>query len=130
MNVNVNFHSGGFFRQIVNFIITGLILYLAVELFPEVVIIDNMRTLIAATFLLFVAEIVVVFAILIFMLFSIFTQNYVGIITGFIGIFFGEILALSLLSGWLSGFMVVGFWPKFWLALALSVFKIPEDNSI
>ena len=128
MNVNVSFHSGGFFRQIVNFIITGLILYLAAELFPEVVIIDNMRTLIAATFLLFVAEIVVVLAILIFMLLSIFTQNYVGIIAGFIGIFFGEILALSLLSGWLSGFMVVGFWPKFWLALALSACRAQDMN--
>lgn len=115
-------------RQILNFIITGVILYLASVYFSSVVRIADTKSLILATILLFVAEIIVVIIIFIMMAVSFFSGNLAGVIASIFAIFFAEIIALSLVSAWLPGVEIVGFWTKFMLAFLLSVFRIPEKH--
>lgn len=122
------FDFGKFLKQLVNFVITGAVLYVASRAFPSVVIIDGWGALILATLLLSIAEFIVAIAVLALMFISVFTQNWAGVVVGFIALFFGGIIALSLLSAWIPGFMVVGFWPKFMLAFALSALRVPDDD--
>ncbi len=116
-------------KGVANFIITFVILWIAAYFFPNVVHVDSIRTLIIATLLLFLAEAVVVIILFIATIFSIMMLDWYAIIGTIIGIFFAEILALSLLSAWIPGFYIVGFWPKMLLALAFSIFRIPSNQS-
>lgn len=115
-------------KQIVNFFITGLILWLAAWLFPQFVRIDGMGTLVLATLLLFIAEVVVVIAFFAFIASAALAQFWAGVLVGILCVFFAEIAALSLLDAWLPGLSIIGFWPKFLLAFAFSIFRIPADN--
>ena len=116
-------------KQILNFIITGVILYLAAKFYPAAVQIADTKSLILATVLLFIAEIIVVIAIFIMMAVSFFSGNWGGIVVGAIAICFAEIIALTLVSEWIPGITITGFWTKFILAFVLSVFRIPEKNN-
>ena len=52
------------------------------------------------------------------------------IIIGFGVVFFANVIALTILSNNLNGFMVVGLWPKIILAVCFSLFKLraPEED--
>lgn len=115
-------------RQILNLIITGVILYLASIFFSDVVQIADTKSLILATLLIFVAEIVVVVVVFIMVAVSVFSGNVAGVVASIFAICFVEIIALSLVSAWVPGVTIVGFWTKFILAFALSVFRIPENH--
>jgi len=115
-------------KQIFNFIITGVILYLASVYFSDVVQIADMKSLILATILLFIAEIIVVIVLFVMMAVSLFSGNWGGLIIIAIAICFAEILALTLVSAWLPGVTITGFWTKFLLAFALSIFRIPDKE--
>ena len=116
-------------KQIVNFVIAGVVLWLAARWFPEVIQIDGFKTLIITTLLLFLAEAVVVIALFVMMIFSLFAFDWYAIFGAIIGIFFAEIFALSLLDAWIPGFHIIGFMPKMMLALALSIFRIPDNQN-
>jgi hypothetical protein len=120
---------GGDMKQIVNFIITGVILFLFARFFPASVQIENFKALFIATLFLFIAEAIVVIVIFIMMAASVLTGNLGGFIGGIVAIFFAEIIAISLVSAFIPGFTVIGFWAKFFIALALSIFRIPENNN-
>jgi len=115
-------------RWLVNVIIVAGILWMATIFFPTKVIARGHYTILMAAALLSVAEILVMLVIFLMMASTVLTGNLVGAIAGIISIFFAEIIAISLLSSWLPGLTIVGFWPKFWLALAFSVFRIPSNN--
>lgn len=115
-------------KQIANFIITGVVLWLAAWLFPRYVQIDNFQTLVLASVLLFVAEIVVLLLFFALIVSAALAQYWAGILIGILFVFFAEIVALSLLDSWLPGLNIIGFWPKFCLAFALSVFRIQDNN--
>lgn len=115
-------------KQIVNFILAGVVLWLAALWFPAYIQIADFKTLVIATILLFVAEIIVVLAIFVVIAVMVFTMNWAGAVTGIVAVFFAEIIALSLLDLWMPGLVIIGFWPKFLLAVALSIFRIPDTN--
>lgn len=116
-------------RWIVNCIITGVVFWIASMLFPSVIVITGKYTILEAAVILGFCEIAVLLIIFLMALFTFFTGNWIGIICAFISVFFAEIVALSLLSAWLPGLTIIGFWPKFLLALALSIFRIPYPNN-
>ena len=115
-------------KQIANFFITGIILWLATWLFPKYVQIDNFRTLVLSSVLLFVAEILVVLIFFALIVSATLAQYWAGVLIGVIFVFFAEIVALSLLDAWPPGLNIIGFWPKFCLAFALSIFRIQDSN--
>lgn len=117
-----------FMRQVVNFILAGIVLWLAALLFPAYIWIADFKTLVISTLLLFVAEIVVVVLIFVTIVAMALMSNWGGVITGVVAIFFAEIIALSLLDVWMPGLTINGFVPKMLLALALAVFRIPAKN--
>ena len=114
-------------KQIANFFITGIVLWVAAWLFPQYVKIDGFRTLVLASLLLFVAEVVVLIAFFALITSAALAQFWAGVLVGILFIFFAEIAVLSLLDAWLPGISIIGFWPKFCLAFALSVFRL-QDN--
>ena len=105
-------------RRILNFFITGLILFVANQLFPNVVQIDSLGTLILAAVLFWLIGIAVVIVCAVIMFVGLFFDNPLWVIVGFVAIFFIHVIALSILSATLSGFAVIGFWPKVLLSLA------------
>ena len=115
-------------KQIANFLLAGIVLWLAALWFPAYVGIADFKTLVIATILLFVAEIIVVIGIFIVIVVMALMSNWTGVITGVVAVFFAEIIALSLLDAWMPGLTIVGFWTKFLLAVALSIFRIPDTN--
>ena len=113
-------------RRILNFFITGLILFVANQLFPNVVQIDSLGTLILAAVLFWLIGIAVVIVCAVIMIVGLFFDNPLWVIVGFVAIFFIHVIALSILSATLSGFAVIGFWPKVLLSLAYSMLAL--DN--
>ncbi len=113
-------------RRILNFFITGLILFVANQLFPNVVRIDSLGTLILAAILFWLIGIAVVIVCAAIMFVGLFFDNPLWVIVGFVAIFFIHVIALSILSAALGGFAVIGFWPKVLLSLAYSMLAL--DN--
>jgi len=116
-------------KQVVNFVITGVILFIFAKFFPELVVIENLRALFIATLLLFIAESIVVIAIFVMMAASVITGNLGGIVGGIFAICFAEIIAISIVSAFVPGFYVHGFWMKFIISVALSIFRIPTTDN-
>ena len=115
-------------KQIANFFITGIVLWLAATFFPQFVRVDNFKTLVLASILLFVAEVLVLLFFFALIVSAALAQYWAGVLVGTLFVFFAEIAALSLLDAWLPGLNIFGFWPKFLLAFALSVFRIQDNN--
>ena len=116
-------------KQIVNFFLAGIVLLLAALWFPEYVRISDLKSLVLATFLLFLAEILVVVVIFVIIVAMAIMSNWAGVLSGVISIFFAEIIALSLIDSWLPGVEFSGFWTQVLLAFALSTFRIPSTNN-
>ena len=129
MHICSLFKGGDMMKQIANFFITGMILWIAARFFPEYVRIDGIGTLILAAILLFVAETVVALALFLFFITAALSQNWAAIVVIFAMVFFAEILAITLLSAWLPGLTIIGFWPKFLLAFAFSAFRISSSRN-
>lgn len=119
---------GGGMKQVVNFILAGLVLLLASVWFPTYVYVADFKTLIISTLLLFVAEILVVILIFAMIVAMALASNFQGVITGVVAVFFAEIIALSLLDAWMPGLAINGFMAKLLLAVALAIFRIPDKN--
>lgn len=118
-------------RRILNFFITGLILFVANQLFPDVIQIDSLGTLILAAILFWLIGIAVVIVCAAIMFVGLFFDNPLWVIVGFVAIFFIHVIALSILSATLGGFAVIGFWPKVLLSLAYSMLALgsPSTNN-
>ena len=116
-------------KQVVNFILAGIVLWLAALWFPAYVQIADFKTLIISTLLLFVAEIIVVLLIFVAIVVMALMSNWAGVISGVVAVFFAEIIALSLLDAWMPGLAINGFVPKMLLAVALAIFRIPDNNN-
>ena len=116
-------------KEVLNFIICAVILALFAKFFPELVVIDGVKSLFFATLLLFVAEAIVVILIFVAMLYFFFHGDLQGVFLSYIGVFFAEIFAISLVDAWLPGVTIHGVGIKFLLAIALAVFRIPTTNN-
>lgn len=116
-------------RQVVNFLLTAVTLYLSAILLPNSVYIKDFKTLFIASVMLFIAEAVSVFVIFMLILAMILNTNLAGLLVSILAIFFVEIIALSLLDMWLPDLMIIGLWPKIVIAFILSFLRIPDTNN-
>ena len=112
--------------NILNLIISGLILYGASRLFPTVVQFDSLGALVLATILIYIIASIV---------------DLLCIAVAFVGASFGQwiwflvvlltivspVVAVMVLSGHL-GFTVVGFWPKVLLSVCLMMCQLGTSN--
>ena len=96
-------------RRILNFIITGVILWIAAKFFPPYVQIDSFGTLILATFLLWIIELVIAAICLLLGAAGAALESIFLIIACIAIILFADVIAFSVLSAKLAGFMVNGF---------------------
>ena len=57
-------------------------------------------------------------------------ENAIWTIIGLILLLFSEVIAMTILSDSLDGFMIVGFWPKVLLSICFFLFhlKAPSDD--
>ena len=116
-------------RQIMNFFLTGLVIWLAAKFFPNSVYVAGIGTLAVITFSLYLVQLVIVVACFIMIAFSLFTQNWIGIIIGFFTMIFAEVIAIGILSNQMDGFYVNGFFAQVLLAFAISCFQIPSRSN-
>lgn len=121
-------------RTIINLFLHGLVLWVAWQLFPDIVQFDGMGTLVLVTVLLWVISLVIGLIVVLLFGLSVLAGvdgNFGGCITAAVGIalcfglmLFADVIGLDFLSHQIQGFMIVGFWPKVLLAILLSVFSI------
>ena len=114
---------------ILNLIIDGLILWAASKIAPDVVQISGFGTLVLATILLTVVTVAVGLLCIGVAGIGVACDNVLWAIIGVVAVFFSGIIAMALLSSWLPGFAIIGFWPKVLISLCCSLFELskPKD---
>ena len=117
-------------RTVLNLVISGFVLWAASRLFPATVQIDSMGTLVLTTILLWVVSLIIWLLCILVMGIGAIFENAIWVIIGFILLLFSEVIAMTILSNNLDGFMIVGFWPKVLLSICFSLFqlKAPSDD--
>ena len=111
-------------RRILNLFITGLILWVASKIAPEQVQIKDFGTLALATVLLWLVTIIIYVISLLFMAGGLIFESCSWTILGLFIMAAAKILALYAIDSWVPGLSIVGFWPKFWIAIACSLFTL------
>lgn len=117
-------------RRILNLFITGLILWVASKIAPEQVQIKDFGTLALATVSLWLVTIMIYVISLLFMAGGLIFESCSWAILGLFIMAAAKILALYTIDSWVPGLSIVGFWPKFWIAIACSLFTLsgPSDR--
>lgn len=117
-------------RRILNLFITGLILWVASKIAPEQVQIKDFGTLALATVLLWLVTIIIYVISLLFMAGGLIFESCSWTILGLFIMAAAKILALYAIDSWIPGLSIVGFWPKFWIAITCSLFTLsgPSDR--
>ncbi len=111
-----------------NLLIDGLILWAGSKLAPEVVQISGFGTLVLATILLTVVTYAVGFLCVAVAGIGMACNNVLWAIIGLVAIFFSNIIAMALLSSWLPGFAIIGFWPKALISICCSLFELSKPT--
>lgn len=111
-------------RRILNLFITGLILWVASKIAPEQVQIKDFGTLALATVSLWLVTIMIYVISLLFMAGGLIFESCSWTILGLFIMAAAKILALYAIDSWVPGLSIVGFWPKFWIAIACSLFTL------
>ena len=111
-------------RRILNLFITGLILWMASKMAPEQVQIKDFGTLALATVLLWLVTIIIYVISLLFMTGGLIFESCSWTILGLFIMAAAKILALYAIDSWVPDLSIVGFWPKFWIAIACSLFTL------
>jgi uncharacterized membrane protein YvlD (DUF360 family) len=114
---------------ILNLLIDGLILWAGSKIAPDVVQIGGFGTLVLATVLLSVVTFLVMLACLAIAGIGALCENLAWAIIGVVAVFFSGIIAMSLLSSWLPGFAIIGFWPKAIIAICFSIFELSKPKN-
>ena len=117
-------------KDIANFILAIVILWVQSLLWGDYFRIDGLLTLLIAGVLLFVAEILVSVIMFFVMSSMLLSGRFVSFAICLISaMMLVEYFALSLLDMWLPGLAFVGFLPKIVTAFLLSLFRIPDINA-
>ena len=111
-------------RRILNLFITGLILWVASKIAPEQVQIKDFGTLALATVSLWLVTIMIYVISLLFMAGGLIFESCSWTILGLFIMAAAKILALYAIDSWVPGLSIAGFWPKFWIAIACSLFTL------
>ena len=114
---------------ILNLIIDGLILWAASKIAPDVVQISGFGTLVLATILLTVVTALVGLICIAVAGIGVACDNVLWAIIGVVAVFFSSIIAMALLSSWLPGFAIIGFWPKALIAICCSLFELSKPKN-
>lgn len=115
-------------RQIVNLFITGFIIWIASKIAPEQVQIENFGTLALTTILLWLITMIIYGVSLLLMAGGLIFESCSWIILGFTIMAASKILALYAVDNWIPGLTIIGFWPKFWIAFACSMFTLSRPS--
>ena len=115
-------------RWIVNLLISGFIIWGASVVFPNLVFVRDFKTLASVTFLLWVLTVAISLFSIVMMLNGIFIHGCgcSWIIAGFFMMAFSKMIALHILSAYMSGFFIKDFWLECLIAILCSIFAIPE----
>ncbi len=117
-------------KEVLNFIFVVVILGIASWIAPNHVHFDSFRSLLLAALLLFVAELIVAVVGLIVAAAAAIAGNFLGAFSIAVGlIFFGEMIAITLVDGWMETASFTGTWTVVLLALAFAVFRIPDNHN-
>ena len=113
-------------RQIVNLFLSGLVIWGSSRIFPNDVIVKDLSVLISVTILLWLTTLLVN-AIGFFMMTGGFLLSGFGcnwFIAGFFVMALSKVIALNLLSTFMPGFTIKGFWLTLLIAFLCSIFTI------
>jgi hypothetical protein len=114
-------------KEVLNFIIVVVILGIASWIAPGCVHFDSLRSLLLAALLLFVAEFIVVVVGLFAAAATFIAGNFLGAFSIVAGLlFFGELLAIKMVDGWMKTASFTGTWTVIALAFFIAVLRIPE----
>ena len=116
-------------RRILNLIITGFILWVAANFFPPYVQIENFGILALATLLIWVIQRICLAICEFLMAAGEVCSSLFLILAALALALFTNIIAFSILSAKLPGFMVDGFWTKVVLSLCCSVLTISKPKN-
>lgn len=115
-------------RRILNFIITGFILWIAAKFFPPYVQIDNFGVLALATLLIWVVEVIIAVICVLLLAAGAAIENIPIIIIAFAVLVFTDVITFSILSTHLDGFLVNGFWTKVVLSICCNALTIGNSK--
>ena len=125
--------GGDKMRQVVNFFIIGLIFWISWKAFPEYVQADGVGAILVAVVIFYAVGTLVAIFVGMLVLATILVFEKWGVlicvIVALTGGIFAEFLTLVVVSNVLSGFEVVGFWPKMILAFCCSVCTISVKSN-
>jgi hypothetical protein len=97
---------------------------MASKMAPEQVQIKDFGTLALATVSLWLVTIIIYAISLLFMAGGLIFESCGWAILGLFIMAAAKILALYAIDSWVPGLSIVGFWPKFWIAIACSLFTL------
>lgn len=109
---------------IINFAITGGILFLSGRLFPTQVEIRGFWTLVLATFLLWFLTVLIRVISRLLIVLAIVVGGLLLIIVSFTVSLFAQVLAIIILNSIIDGFMIQGFWLQIFIAFLISLLCI------
>ena len=115
-------------RRILNFLITALVLFLAGKFFPANVWTESFGWLMLTTLLIWVVSSAIALLFVIVTVAGIYYESAAWVIVSIIGILFSTTITILLLSKWLSGFHVSGFWTALLLSLVISIFSFRKPS--
>ena len=117
-------------RRILNLFLTGLILFLGSKMFPDIIIINSLKTLLIASVLYWILNAIVKVALFLISLLSLLEGQILTFIITLVGISLGGAVTLNLMSTYLPGFAVIGVFSKIILAFIIGLFTIgkPEED--
>ena len=125
-------------KQVVNFIITSIVIWVASYFFPGLVQVSGIGAIILTTLLISAVSIPVVLILMLFAIKAFYAAADIGaskwmLIATWVGLLFSALLtvliAVYIASGIIPGFKVIGFLPKLILAFAITTIRIPEKTS-
>ena len=97
---------------------------MASKMAPEQVQIKDFGTLALATVSLWLVTIIIYVISLLFMAGGLIFESCSWAILSLFIMAAAKILALYAIDSWVPGLSIVGFWPKFWIAIACSLFTL------
>lgn len=120
---------GDFMRTIFNLFINCLVFWVSSLLFPKCVQISNFKTLVIAVVLIWLVTLMIDLCGMMATIVGVVVVNPLLAVFSIIFVLFSDIIAMAILSSYLEGFMIVGFWPKFLLALCCSLLHCRKQSS-
>jgi hypothetical protein len=111
-------------RKIINLLLTVLVLWVGTTYFHQYIQIDSNQTIIIASLLMVAFDIVYGWFMMASVLTSPILIGCLPLILGVIAIPFLDLIKLQLLSNYLNGFVIHGFWTYVLLVIVLSMFKV------